>query len=238
MLSTHKTNRLNGERQRLFATRYARLANEYAEILSTSDLREPFPPTGNILTHKIFEDLMWDTPEDQELTEVFFREKLLEHLPGIVEEWRPAEVQKIVEIMQKSNPTASIADLDLATSVFECTNCSVRTKMHYPQMFYHACCHRNTRADSLSAERPRYTSAFGQWRSNCISLSDSGSQIARTIVESCSLDPATATIQDLSSANPLIECTTCYRSPSDRYAVGRIFMRWPLAVGITCVPQA
>ncbi|KAE9396287.1 hypothetical protein BT96DRAFT_1021457 [Gymnopus androsaceus JB14] len=214
MLSEHKTERLAEERRRLLIQRYSRLAKEYEDIRSASDLREPFPAVGDILTYKAFENLS-------------------EHLPNIINEWRPAKVQEIIEIMQKSLPTASVADLDLVTSVFQCTHCSAH--IHYPQMFYHLCCTHDPPADGVSAERLETYGGVGPWSSRRIVWSNNGSQIAQTIVEACALDPATTTIQDLHSANPLIECTTCYKDPSRHnyyYAdPGRAFMRWPFALG-------
>ncbi|KAE9396280.1 hypothetical protein BT96DRAFT_116628 [Gymnopus androsaceus JB14] len=232
MLSTHKTERLADERRRSLSQRYARLEKVYNDIKSATDLREPFPALGDILSYKVFEDLIWDTPEDNELTEVFFQEKLAEHLPHLIEEWRPANVQELVEIMQKSVPTASADDLYLATSVFECTICTSRPKMHYPQMFYHSCLTCRPPAVSVSTQRLLTYSSCGPWSSRHLVWSNSGSQIVQTIVEGCSLDPATATIQDLYSVNPLIECTTCYQDPTRHYYQGgRAFMRWPVALG-------
>ncbi|KAE9399355.1 hypothetical protein BT96DRAFT_1019525 [Gymnopus androsaceus JB14] len=232
MLSTHKTERLAEEKRCTLIQRYSRLEKEYDDIRSASDLREPFPAVGDIFTYKVFENLIWETPEDEELTDVLFREKLAQHLPQIIEQWKPAKIQELVEIMQKSVPSASAADLYLATSVFECTNCLSRPKMHYPQMFYHPCCIQNPAADSLSDARLKtYTygrNTKGPWMSRRIVWSDSGSRAATAIVESCFLDPVTATIRDLNSANPLIECTTCYADKI--YPFGRAFMRWPFAL--------
>ncbi|KAE9396281.1 hypothetical protein BT96DRAFT_996887 [Gymnopus androsaceus JB14] len=232
MLSNHKTERLADERRRTLSQRYARLEKGYNDVQSAMDLREPFPALGDILSYKVFEDLIWDTPEDNELTEVFFQEKLAEHLPHLIEEWRPAKVQELVEIMKKSVPNASAAELHLATSVFECRLCTSRPKMHYPQMFYHSCFTHRPPAVSVGAQRLATYSSCGPWSSRFIFWSNSGSQILQKIVEGCSLDPATATIQDLYSANPLIECTTCYLDPTRHYYQGgRAFMRWPVALG-------
>ncbi|KAE9393664.1 hypothetical protein BT96DRAFT_999276 [Gymnopus androsaceus JB14] len=147
------------------------------------------------------------------------------------------KIQELVEIMRKSRPNASPADLHLATSVFECTGCldatnprSNAVRMIYPQMFYHSCClwHRQpvkSRSDErIKAYRPRLSSSFtaGPWSSQSITWSEIGSQNAKKIVETCSLDPATTTIKDLDFANPLIECC-------EQHSV-RIFMRWPFAL--------
>lgn len=245
MLSAHKTKRLAQERDKTAKQRYFLLEKEYNAVWSTTDLREPFPALGDIITNRIFEDLIWDTPDTEALTDVFFREKLSQYLPRIIEEWRPAKVQELVEVMQKSRPTASAADLHLATSVFECPDC--RAKMQYPQIFYHFCCVYNPVPNSLSEERIKKIYSYDNKArmSHKVVFSESGSRIVKTIVESCSLDPATTTIQDLHSANPLIECPACYLAPMQSYyELGRSFMRWPYAVGIViclkevCIPNA
>lgn len=208
-------------------------------IRSASDLRDPFPSLVDVLANPLFEDLVWHTLEDEELTSDFFRSMFLQHLPHIIDEWRCVKTQELVEIMRKSRPNASPADLHLATSVFECTGCldatnprSNAVRMIYPQMFYHSCClwHRQpvkSRSDErIKAYRPRLSSRFtaGPWSSQSITWSEIGSQNAKKIVETCSLDPDTTTIKDLDFVNPLIECC-------EQHSV-RIFMRWPFAVGI------
>ncbi|KAE9390256.1 hypothetical protein BT96DRAFT_926005 [Gymnopus androsaceus JB14] len=230
MLSTHKTSRLVAERRRILIQRYASLKKECDNIRSASDLRDPFPAVGDILTHKVFEDLIWDTPEDEELTNAFFQSKLSEHLPGIIDEWRPAKVQELLEVMRRSVPTATVAELQLATSVFSCTRC-LDIKMYYPQMFYHHCfTGMSYTGNTSSNERSSYVYPNGPWMSLHIRFCDRSSRIAKTIVEACSLDPATSTIQDMYSANPLIECSGCYNAPNVSYDHGRAFMRWPYAI--------
>ncbi|KAF9060712.1 hypothetical protein BDP27DRAFT_1407003 [Rhodocollybia butyracea] len=51
----------------------------------------------------------------------------------------------------------------------------------------------------------------------------------KIIAEACSLDVEASTLEDLHSADPLIECVTCY-SVESPWQSGRAFMRWPQAV--------
>ncbi|KAE9405647.1 hypothetical protein BT96DRAFT_1015383 [Gymnopus androsaceus JB14] len=219
MLSDCKAKRLSakGPQNPIIYQRYVDLMKGYKRILSESDLREPFPPVGDIVTHKVFEDLIWDTPHDEYLGDDFFRLKISEYLPGVINEWRPAKMQVLVGMMR--NATAS--DLHLATSVFNCTRCAM--DLHYPQMFYHhCCCYAN---HSQANERfQTYQSAIpfnGPWVSSTLTFNEVKSQTSRAIISSCFLDPATTTLQDMYSANPLIECTSCSLH-------GRVFGRWPL----------
>ncbi|KIK59137.1 hypothetical protein GYMLUDRAFT_44893 [Collybiopsis luxurians FD-317 M1] len=227
-LKKQKEDRLERYRRSTLERRYNLLDVEYLQAMSRHDLRDPFPGKGDIFTSEYFEGLIWDTPLDEEVTAESMKSKLLSHLPLIIDKWRPAKIEKLVQIMQKSRPGAAVSDLHLATTVFECTECSPRTLMYYPQMFYHSCCFNNPETHS-SRMAEFYYFFSNPWSSKSLVLSKFGSQVAKNIVEGCSLDPTTATIQDLNNANPLIECTSC-NSYGSWYS-GRLFMRWPSAIG-------
>ncbi|KAF9067606.1 hypothetical protein BDP27DRAFT_905502 [Rhodocollybia butyracea] len=55
-------------------------------------------------------------------------------------------------------------------------------------------------------------------------LNEAQVERVKDIARACSLDVETSTIEDLHSADPLIECVNC-SSPNERF-----FMRWPQAV--------
>ncbi|KAE9409733.1 hypothetical protein BT96DRAFT_1012661 [Gymnopus androsaceus JB14] len=115
-LTEHNWNSIEDELvQMLSAYKKKRLAEEYREITSESDLRNPSPALGDILTNNIFEDLVWDTPQDDLIRDDFFRDRILEHIPHIIEEWRPSKVGAVVDIMRRSVPGATANDLHLAT---------------------------------------------------------------------------------------------------------------------------
>ncbi|KAF9073121.1 hypothetical protein BDP27DRAFT_1319432 [Rhodocollybia butyracea] len=200
MLSDNKEKRLAEERHRAIQQRYQLLGEQYKKVQSESDLREPYPGIGDILINKVFEDLIRDTPTTQELTGDFLRAKLLEHLPGIIDEWRPTKIQELVDIMRKSIPDASPSDLQLAKTIFGCEACSVL--MIYPQMFYHECCSNEIERDTFIV--------FSPWTSSRLFLNGKKSQLAMKIMEACDLDPNTATPELLNTSNPLIECLKCY----------------------------
>ncbi|KIK59139.1 hypothetical protein GYMLUDRAFT_683468 [Collybiopsis luxurians FD-317 M1] len=227
-LTRRKEERLERQRRNTLDRRYKLLSAEYDQSKSRHDLHDPFPSKGDILTSKYFEDLIWDTPLDEEITAEFIKSEFLEHFPLIVDQWRPAKTQELVQVMQTIRPGASVSDLHLATTVFECTKCLPRTLMHYPQMFYHHCCFENRETNSARMAEFQYIFS-NPWSSKSLILSGHGAQAAKEIVEACSLDHTTATIQDLYNANPLIECKTCHLNGSSWYG-GRLFMRWPSAI--------
>ncbi|KAE9395805.1 hypothetical protein BT96DRAFT_977791 [Gymnopus androsaceus JB14] len=206
--------------------RYSDLREEYSAVLSESDIREPFPAIGDIISHKLFSDLIWDTPHDEYLGDDFFRLKLSEYLPGIIDEWRPAKIQELLEVMRQSHSAAITSDLHLATSIFECSNCWGRGDLRYPQVFYHSCCHAQVPDGHRDERFEPYVSTFPYgmrpWTSRTLTINETESQASRVIIQSFSLDPTTTTIQDIYSANPLIECMSCASNQ------GRMFTRWPL----------
>ncbi|KAJ4493390.1 hypothetical protein C8R41DRAFT_919607 [Lentinula lateritia] len=223
-LSDRKADRVTAERNRILSARLASIQKAFSNIRSESDLREPFPSLGDIFVNKIFDALIRDTPQNEDLNEDFFHLKLLEHLPGIIDEWRPGKIQELVEVMQRSRPTATANDLYLATTIFECTGCYQRSLLRYPQMFYHGCCMENRNPGFAPG---LYFWHEGPWSSTRIFFSDARSEIAKTVIEACSLNPATATFEDMYDANPLAECQTCAVDPQS-WEGGRLFMRWPL----------
>ncbi|KAJ3836321.1 hypothetical protein F5878DRAFT_663089 [Lentinula raphanica] len=228
-LSDAKDERLAQERKALLSHRVTLARDTYNAIRSKSDLREPFPTNGDILCNQIFRTLIWDSPEDVDLTVDLFESRLLEHLPEILAEWRAAIDQQLVAIMQKSRPTATISDLHLATTIFECTRCH-RPPLYYSQLFYHQCCQDRSISpfDDLVNNLPVHCD--GPWSPVSLSFSNTQSNRAKTLVEACSLDPSTATLQDMYDTNPLFECAPCFKRNLHDWDGGRLFMRWPIAL--------
>ncbi|KAJ3763100.1 hypothetical protein EV360DRAFT_78690 [Lentinula raphanica] len=219
------------ERETVLTSRIARTKKIYDAILLKSDLREPFPTIGDILCHRVFQALIWETPEEEDLTEDFLHSKLLEHLPEITKEWRVIADQKLLEILQKSRPTAAISELHLVTTTFRCNKC-YQYPLYYPQLFDHYCATAPSFPDNV--QRPPITvRCSGPWSHLSFEFCDRDSfsgrnlSLATKVVEACSLDPSTATYQDVYDVNPLFECTTC-KGHGQYWNGGRCFMRWPL----------
>ncbi|KAJ4491659.1 hypothetical protein C8R41DRAFT_920279 [Lentinula lateritia] len=214
LLSNHRTARLEIETVHVIRARYVQLSQAYQHINSQSDCREPLPAIGDILTANVFENLIWDTPGEEQ---VDFSAKLSEHLPHFIDKWRLAKIQELLMLVQKSKRGSTlpvVSDLYLATSIFESIQCT--KAMHYPQMFYHRCCFRNKCPSKISHKRMETFQShyydfheYGPWTSRALVLSDHCLPVMQTIIKLCSLDPTTTTIQELYSANPLIQCVTC-----------------------------
>ncbi|KAJ4471887.1 hypothetical protein C8J55DRAFT_155516 [Lentinula edodes] len=225
LLSGHKRERTAEERSCLLSgsSRFDRLHKVFSELRLESDLREPFPSLGDVLAYDGFEGVIQDMFQDENgLSEILLRSKLLILLPKMIEEWRPAKIQELVDIMQISRPAATADDLYLATTMFECTGCYSPTTLYYPQMFHHECC---INKKSL-ADLPLYYEC--PWSSRRIVFSDARSKMAKTIVKACSLDTTITKFPDMFSVNALFECLSCQWNPQGASKGSRLFMRWPL----------
>ncbi len=234
LLLVHRTQRLAQERWATLSQRYTRLERLYNQLGSTMDLREPFPLQGDILLSKAFEDLVWNTPLDEEMDDEFLYKELAEHVSDILPAWRSSKELELLEILQKDIPTSTISDLHLATTVFRCHRCI--SGLQYPQMFYHQCCLQHFPDNRNPELKTLYTSSLrvpsGLWESTLLSFNKCFSNIARTAVKACHLDPEQATMQDLLVADPLTECLRC-NDPGTAEWSGRLFMRWPLPVSVS-----
>lgn len=235
ILSDHKTRRLATEQEETAHQRYSKLERVYAHF-STADLREPFPPLGDILNHQLLEYLIWETPTEDNLTEGFFSDKLSELLPDFVQQWRLAKVHELVDMMQRTGvPNATESDLHLATTIFCCTRCN--QSLHFPSMFYHSCCLRpefqppQSRLQTYQRKSWTMNSLKGVWSSRPICFNITGSNVLKEVVEECGLDPSTAMKNDMDLVNPLVECLVCERTNTYGYgSYGRLFMGWRTSV--------
>ncbi|KAJ3872928.1 hypothetical protein F5051DRAFT_444736 [Lentinula edodes] len=230
LLSEHKEKRLEREHNESCRKRYLYLKQEYTDILSHRDLREPYPGVGEILFDPVFKAMVWDTATEEELTPEFMRSRLMEHLPRIAGEWRPSKIQEILQILRNVRPSATLSDLDLAVTIFGCARCNVL--MSSSQVFYHPCCHNNRIIDDVGHHRMRIlnehydTEQDGSWSSRSLFFNRESSRFAETILIGTGLDPSTATTGDLTRAHPVIECS----GPQEDAFPGRLFMTWPAAL--------
>ncbi|KAJ3738163.1 hypothetical protein EV360DRAFT_77077 [Lentinula raphanica] len=211
----------------LLCRRVTCIAGMYSDIFSKADLRESQPTIGNIICDQLFSEFFMLDPLEYTLTDDDIHSKLLELLPEFMDKWRATK--ELLEIIQGSLPLATLNDLHLAITFFECEECS-SPPLYYPQILYHYCCIKHIRAplDALEYHFHSSTNYKGPWSHLSIKFNNTYWNHAIALLEKCSLDPNTATSQDrIDDANPLFECITCKRDLQFRDG-GRYFMRWPL----------
>ncbi|KAJ3722259.1 hypothetical protein C8R42DRAFT_720640 [Lentinula raphanica] len=224
MLSDHRTRRLARQN-------YISLRDAYCDYLSRQDLREIYPGLGDVLTDPVIEATLWDTEVDEALTPISLQLLLSEFLSRILVDWRLAKIGELLELLRKARPCATDGDLNLATTVFGCAACNAL--LVYPQVFYHSCCYKNRVAGNHSHDRMRILNGLydtvdpeGPWSSSSLFFHSRTSQLARKIVIGAGLDPDIATINDLTVAQPVIQCTN-FEGEVD---TERLFLTWPAAL--------
>ncbi|KAF9071189.1 hypothetical protein BDP27DRAFT_1419228 [Rhodocollybia butyracea] len=218
---------------------YRDLYTHFYRFREHADLRVPFPTACDVLTNHRFEALIWDTPFAEYLDSDILEQRFSKYIPLVIDEWNPSsKLQDIMAILRKSLPNATIPDLQLVTTIFECTEC--KEGMYYPEMFHHECCCKqiavvNRTGEPLDYYLPKLmdyqfasSQAEGRWTSQKILFSSSRSKFAKRIVQACGLDPNTTTCTNSRLSRALIECLSCNEeTPKQRR---RCFMRWRCAV--------
>ncbi|KAF9069334.1 hypothetical protein BDP27DRAFT_1421120 [Rhodocollybia butyracea] len=194
LLSRHKNDRRHKERSGIIGRLYVCAATTYVRIRDTLDPRQPLPAIGDVLTHPpLTQRISYDYYEIPPSLDNI-SSKVSKYLPDIIAKWRPEKTQELVNLLETSG--TAVCNPQVAASVFECKGRGCGKVLLYP---------------------------WGRWTSKSIGFSSKASRVSKKVVEGCGLDPATATVQDLYDANPLIECTTCTRADGSRY-----FTWWPL----------
>ncbi|KAJ3965825.1 hypothetical protein EV361DRAFT_872885, partial [Lentinula raphanica] len=223
ILTDHRT-------QRLAQQTYYRLREEFYDFLSHQDLRGGYPGLGDVLTDPVVEAVIWETSSEEALTSKSLRALLAGFFDRILIKWRVTKREELLVILRKARPCATAGDLYLASTVFGCAACNAL--LVCPQVFYHRCCYKTRAAGNQSHARMRTLNKLydtvdqeGPWSSSSLFLHLQSSQLARRIVSGAGLDPSTATIIDLTLAQPAIECTGLQ---ADRFPE-RLFLTWPAA---------
>ncbi|KAJ3752747.1 hypothetical protein EV360DRAFT_88444 [Lentinula raphanica] len=224
MLTDHR-------RRRLAQKDYTDLRKEYHLILSCQDLRDIYPGLGDILTDPVIEASVWDTERNEVSTPSSLRSLLLQYLERCLNQWRLSKTEELLVVLRKARPCAVREDLYLATTVFGCARCTAL--LVYPQVFYHRCCYRNRAANDQTHDRMRALNAHydtddqeGPWSSCSLFFHSQSSRFAHTIVIGAGLNPSTATVEDLTLSQPVIECM----SDEADFFPERLFLTWPAAL--------
>ncbi|KAJ3768735.1 hypothetical protein FB446DRAFT_706780 [Lentinula raphanica] len=224
LLIDHRTRRLAQEN-------YLRLREEYYDLLSHQDLRDIYPGLGDVLTDPAIEATIWDKDLQEALTPASLRTLLAEFLSQFLDNWRHAKIEELLEVLRKARPCANTGDLRLATTIFHCAACNAL--LLCPQVFYHRCCLKTCARDPRSHDRMQVLNGHyntidqeGPWSSTSLFFHAPSSQLAEKIVIGAGLDPSTATVGDLTRAQPVIQCTSFHAE----YFPERLFVTWPTAL--------
>ncbi|KAF5372841.1 hypothetical protein D9758_001473 [Tetrapyrgos nigripes] len=231
-----RDNRLRAERTAVLRTRHLalqRLYNDYIAKNASEQTSATFPPFGDIMFSKIFEPVLWDTPLDTIVTDDDSSDGFTK-IPTFVEEWNKKTTQELLELVQKSDPSATVDTLSRVTTVFTCPGwCRVKTPLGYPQVLSHPCF--STRCNNSFSPRNDPYDAYSDlmqfpWNQALsvgykMRYSAQSSDRVKAILQACGLQASDTTLDTLDKLNPLLECKTC-ASP----LYGRYFLRWRKAL--------
>ncbi|KAJ7786579.1 hypothetical protein B0H16DRAFT_1876573 [Mycena metata] len=178
-----------------------------------------FPPKHDMISTEPFRTIIEDSPTNPEvkLTEESFDAALL-HVPNFSAEWRRSKDQELVELMKKTSPNSTEADLHLATTFFAG---SIRSQaIGYPRILVSSAATALDLWDEPNSLRAALRE--DSWNANgLIRFHEQAFSNARAVVEACGLDPDVTTAAEMEEINPAMECVNCY----DEYH-GRQIMRW------------
>lgn len=224
ILQSIKIQRLKLERQAAVKSRVDILIDLRREYVASQPLHSVIPGIGDFLMMAPFKAIVIDLPVEEQVTATNFSDAM-ENLPSLINNWVEIKEKELLTIMKKSLPsisddtTASI--LHLASTLFTCNACHYPNPIGYPQILDHGC-----RRTSTEGQDPELI-AHQLWSAQGISFQETVYTSARGVLEICGLKPDTATTQEISDINPLIECLDCHRE-----ANGRLFMRYKNSVRI------
>jgi hypothetical protein len=198
---------------------------------------EVIPGPADVCSMDEFKTIIEDTPEDVEVSEQTFW-PAMERLPQLIDEWRAAKDAELVRIInaaasdgsqsKESQSESDRAQLELATTIFQCTSC--QRSISYPRILIHSCVHC-LRDAWRRPDDP--TSKLWQnlddepWNSggDRVIIHKKGRPAARCVVMSCGLDPDTTTAQEMDNLDGRLSCLKCYKETLERWV-----MTWRTAV--------
>ncbi|THU76215.1 hypothetical protein K435DRAFT_974509 [Dendrothele bispora CBS 962.96] len=239
LLQPIRDKRLKIERSNALRSRYEALKERYDNYIFQQNLRKSgYPLFGDVIDSEshVGHDIIFNTPYDQTLPEDAFDEEF-KKLPKFIDDWKRHKAQELLEILQKDNPEATVETLGLAKTIFACRHCG--DLIWYSEVFQHRCDSHQQSAKQghvpSSLEIHHGSNLYNQlghtWNKDPsiaqVIFSKEQSIRLSFIMQSCGLDPETATREDLDSLDDaILECKSCYRPENGR----RTFMRWSAAL--------
>lgn len=238
-MSTKKQKRLREERRDLLKQRLPILHELYKDYVSTLPLNALRPDIGDVFLYPDINNLLSCTPEG-EFTATSHVGYLRAMFPIITEQWKMGMERKLVVLYNEGcsveGKTFDRTTLNLATTVFTCSNCytfsasELTETIQYPRVMMHSCAFDRVygydRSSLEDAEILKAVTSRSVWNERgSISLRARNVRALITAVQLCGLDIDKTTAAEMDILDPIFECTTC----NDHYK-GRAMMRWSIVV--------
>ncbi|KAJ7040353.1 hypothetical protein C8F04DRAFT_254471 [Mycena alexandri] len=234
-LTDLKKKRLEFAHHRIIKERRTLASRVYKKFQEAYPADTIFPPKLDMIRTEPFRTVIEDSPTNPEvkLTEESFDAALL-HVPSFSAEWRRSKDQELVELMKKTSPDSTEADLHLATTFFACSTAS--EAIGYPRILVTSSATAYDYWDYRDEEEAnslRVALREDSWNANgTIRFHEQASLNARAVVEACGLDPDVTTAAEMEEINPAMECVNCYNE-----YLGRHIMRWIKTTTHSCAPS-
>lgn len=224
VMREQRVSRLEAERRAMLTRRYATLREVVDSYLDNLPHNVVGPGRGDIVATEAFTSIFLAIPMEEELTAEHFTDAIAQ-IPQFSEDWRIARDLELVELLKPQRPAATTADLSLAVTRFRCKCCMQSTS--YPSVLLHRCTQNYNLSNFDKKIQDIVAHVSGApWITGSFVLDAKISNLARTIVLGCELDPETASMEEMDTLNPLLV------SPSSGGPYnGRSVTRWK---GLVC----
>ncbi|KAF9019851.1 hypothetical protein BDZ89DRAFT_1072680 [Hymenopellis radicata] len=212
---------LLAEKIRTAIPRRTRLVTQLCGPILRKMPEVPACPEGSMLSQmEPFSGIINSTPLSEDVTADDFAEGL-EMLPDLCASWRK-ELEDYLK--EKLSEAGCSEDLSLVANAFACSKCHYAHAIHYPYFASHGCVYPRTwMLNNIEVTRCAYEK---------IKLADPNIRAqCEEIIKMCGLEPATATAEDMDSADAFFRCEECFQQQYQYagYTVSNL-MRWRVAM--------
>ncbi|KAG7085400.1 hypothetical protein E1B28_002961 [Marasmius oreades] len=209
-LQALKDRRLNEERHRSLKIRYQLFDSAY-EDKKDRDRLTVYPPISDLIVDAdlgVIDDMIWNTPQEQQLTKSDFIDALREAEGDIAkfsQKWVEQKRQALVQVLRR----CGLEEIGLRSAIFSCLRCGEKTWA--PRIYMHLCATgsyaRNDRplGWKRSEFNPLYELNRSLWQISEFYANISMSRRLQEIMALCG-KPEIDSIEDLEREDPLFEC--------------------------------
>ncbi|KAG7451982.1 uncharacterized protein BT62DRAFT_274271 [Guyanagaster necrorhizus] len=228
----HKSARLRDEMTRAVEERARSFSAAYSDVTRDEPLLPIFPKPVDVVILEPFSTLFFDTPLNLSITDSL--QAMWIHLPGVVSQWREAQTSELREVMKKAGLKPNI---NVATTIFTCTNCSEICQ--YPYILAHRCAlwqpYENFNPEDWKAYALRCIPFGVAWSASQFTVNEESVKKVEYLVKTCGLDPETATHEDMDALDCRVICNHCSNGDPGG---GQYVMRWQNAACHSGYPTA
>ncbi|KAK0466145.1 uncharacterized protein EV420DRAFT_811718 [Desarmillaria tabescens] len=218
----HKSDRLKKEMIRAVEGRADLFADAYSDVTRDEPLLPIFPKAESVVIQEPFSTLFFDTPLNLSIADSL--QAMWVHLPGVASKWREVQTAELLKLMQEAGLKL---DINLATTVFTCTNC--RQIFQYPYVLAHNCSfwqpYKDLNPEDWKPYALRYISSGVAWSATLFTTNEESIKKVEYLIKTCGLDPETATQEDMNALDCRVICNHCSISSIDGSKY-KYVMRW------------